>query len=248
MRETGHGRQRGQAAIIEQLFDNLDRWRHLPAYQLERRADVFFAPYMVEVIQSHTGVEIDPRLVPELPIKRDLIWPDRPSRQSVKVDYAVFAKDRSKVFLVELKTDGASRRDDQDFYLQRAKEIGLGSILEGLIEIAQASSAHQKYGHLLSALAELGCLSLPQDLADHIWPSARRGLRARQREIAPTLGPDEFAVEVIYVQPSKTPGVSAVDFEEFARVVEARGDVLSLRFADSLRRWTAVAGAAPPRG
>jgi hypothetical protein len=24
------------------LFDRLDAWRHVPAYQLERRADIFF--------------------------------------------------------------------------------------------------------------------------------------------------------------------------------------------------------------
>ena len=28
---------------IDTLFDRMDAWRHFPNYQLERRADVFFA-------------------------------------------------------------------------------------------------------------------------------------------------------------------------------------------------------------
>ena len=32
------------APELQNQFTLLDRWRHLPNYQLERRADVFFAP------------------------------------------------------------------------------------------------------------------------------------------------------------------------------------------------------------
>jgi hypothetical protein len=28
---------------LDRVFENLDRWRHLPAYQMERRADIFFS-------------------------------------------------------------------------------------------------------------------------------------------------------------------------------------------------------------
>lgn len=33
------------------------------------------------------------------------------------MDYALFAKDRSRVYFIELKTHGGSRRDAQDHYL-----------------------------------------------------------------------------------------------------------------------------------
>ena len=33
---------------IDTVFDSMDRWRHLPGYQLERRADLFFALYMAQ--------------------------------------------------------------------------------------------------------------------------------------------------------------------------------------------------------
>jgi hypothetical protein len=31
---------------IDALFDRMDTWRHFPNYQLERRADLFFASYL----------------------------------------------------------------------------------------------------------------------------------------------------------------------------------------------------------
>lgn len=232
---------------IDQLFAHMDRWRHMPAYQLERRADIFFSLYLAEVLEAVTGVRVDPRLVPELPIKRDLIWPEVPSRQSVKVDYAAFAADRSKLFLVELKTDGGSRRDQQDFYLERAREIGLVAILGGVVEIVQATSAHQKYAHLLQALADHRCLTLPDELMDFTFPKARPGLRRRQREIRVTVEPSEFEIEVIYVQPMKTPtDKGVIDFETFAGVVEGHEDEVSQVFAEHLRRWVGRAGLERP--
>lgn len=232
---------------IDQLFTHMDRWRHLPDYQLERRADIFFSLYLAEVLEVVTGVVVDPRLVPEFPLKKALIWPDKPTNHSVKVDYAVFATDRSKLFLVELKTDGGSRRDQQDFYLERAQEIGLAAILGGVVEIVQATSAHQKYAHLLQALADHGCLALPDELMDFTFPKARPGLRKRQREIRVTVQPGEFEIEVIYVQPNNGSAEGGViDFERFAQVVETHTDEVSQAFAEHLRRWVEKAGGKRP--
>ena len=38
--------------LLNKLFETLDDWRNLPAYQLERRADVFFAIYLDEIIKG----------------------------------------------------------------------------------------------------------------------------------------------------------------------------------------------------
>ena len=35
---------------IDRIFDLLDGWRHLPAYQLERRADIFFGLFLPDVL------------------------------------------------------------------------------------------------------------------------------------------------------------------------------------------------------
>jgi hypothetical protein len=57
-----------------------------------------------------TGVALEDELLPELPIKRDLIWPEFAGHSRVKLDYALF----TKVYFVELKTDARSRRNTQD--------------------------------------------------------------------------------------------------------------------------------------
>jgi hypothetical protein len=229
------------------LFDNMDRWRHLPAYQLERRADIFFSAYLPAVVAEHTGVEVCAQVIPELPILRSLIWPDKHGKSSVKLDYAVFAADRSKVFFVELKTDGASRRDDQDTYLSRSVDIGFERIVQGIVEISQATHAYQKYGHLLHVLADHGCVRLPEGLHEHLWPKVRPGLGKLLDAIEVSVGGDEFAIEVVYLQPTGgSAGERVIDFEEFALHVERHSDPVSELFAASLRRWVAQAGSQSP--
>ncbi|MCP4600495.1 MAG: hypothetical protein GY847_08180, partial [Proteobacteria bacterium] len=142
--------------FINTVFNNLDHWRHLPNYQLERRADIFFSIYLKGVVENATGIELEDEIIPELPIKRDLVWPEHPTSKSVKVDYTLFSKDRSRVYFVELKTDVGSRRDEQDHYLHKARELGFGKIVEGIRNILLATSFHQKYHHLASILARLG--------------------------------------------------------------------------------------------
>jgi hypothetical protein len=230
-------------APLARVFHNLDRWRHLPAYQLERRADIFFSVYLVDILREVTGADLDDALIPELPIKRDLVFPDRPSNQSVKVDYAVFTRARDKVYLVELKTDDSSRRTEQDAYLEAAKRLGFRPIVEGIRQILRHTSAHQKYFHLASALSALGYLALPDDLPTFIYPTTRPGLTKRLEAIA-VIGPASD-VELVYIQPN-APTTSThltIDFERFAQHVERHDDEVSRLFAESLRRWGTGAGA-----
>lgn len=229
---------------IDALFDRLDSWRHFPAYQLERRADIFFALYLPEVLEGELGVRLKPTVIPELPIRRDLVFTDRTSRASVKVDYAAFSAAEDRVFFVELKTDQASRRDTQDTYLERATELGFGAIAGGIRDILLATSAHQKYFHLASALQELGFLWLPEDLADYVYPAPRRGLKGKLEQVR-VIG--DARVEVVYVQPDAADG--AIEFGTFATYVDRHADPVSQRFARSLRTWASrVAGSVPPGG
>lgn len=229
---------------LEALFRNLDRWRHLPSYQLERRADIFFSVYLKGLVEQVTGVALDDTLVPELPIKCDLIWPDRASNQSVKADYALFAKDRSRVFFVELKTDSGSRRDRQDDYLEISKRLGFRAIAGGIRDIVLNTSAHQKYHHLAATLASLGYLKLPTDLASFVYPAPRPGLTDALRRIEVT--PLDSAVDVIYLQPHATDGDRCIDFVQFADYVARFDDPLSKRFAEHLVLWRNAAGAVEP--
>lgn len=229
---------------LDVIFGHLDAWRHLPAYQLERRVDVFFSVYLRGVVEELTGVPLEDELVPELPIKRDLVWPDRPTEQSVKVDYALFAEDRSQVFFVELKTDDASRRDSQDEYLEAAKRLGFRPIVEGIHSIIKATSARQKYHHLSAALARLGYLELPPDLERYLYPAPRSGLSAKLAQIV--VAPINTPIEVIYVQPTATGSDRCIDFDRFASYVARFDDPFSRRFSAYLVRWKESAGARVP--
>lgn len=231
---------------LDVVFRHLDRWRHLPNYQLERRADVFFSIYLKGIVEEFTGVQLDDELIPELPIKRDLVWPELPTNKSLKVDYALFARDRSRVFFIELKTDGGSRRDAQDDCLAAAKSLGFRRIVEGIRAIVLKTDAHQKYHHLATSLARLGYLSLPSGLANHIYPTPHPGVLARLEEI--TVAPIESEVEVVYVQPEASDGERCIDFARFAEYVGRHCDPFSTRFAEHLHRWRAKAGSHEPTG
>ena len=71
---------------IDQLFDNLDAWRHLPSYQLERRADAFFSIYLARILETKYGEEIE-GLIPEFPVRIGTLQPDLETNQSFKIDY-----------------------------------------------------------------------------------------------------------------------------------------------------------------
>jgi len=55
--------------LIATLFDRMDGWRHLPNYQLERRADLFFSLYLPAAVEAKLGFSVHPLMVPELPVR-----------------------------------------------------------------------------------------------------------------------------------------------------------------------------------
>jgi hypothetical protein len=58
---------------ISKIFDNLDSWRHLPSYQLERRADIFFAAYLPELLMARFGTALGTQLI-SMPSLHALRW------------------------------------------------------------------------------------------------------------------------------------------------------------------------------
>ncbi len=114
--------------VCNKLFDLLDDYRHLPAYQLERRADIFFALYLESVIEEKFKIKPD-FIFPEFPIRIGSIHTNIEINKSFKIDYLIFSKSSKRIFFVELKTDSNSRRDKQDWYLEKAKEVGIRELL-----------------------------------------------------------------------------------------------------------------------
>ncbi len=218
------------------LFDLLDRWRHLPAYQLERRADIFFGLFLPEVLNDHLlsrGIEIDQRLIPEFPLGQ------ANTKRSDKADFFALSVDRKHAFLIELKTDMRSLRNSQEDYLNRAVARGLAAILCDLRGMAKATDRHarRKYFHLLEAVAGLGLLRLPPGLEDKIHGPSRGVYDLIESiEVAPHLP----VLEIIHVLPNASGQMNCIDFPSFACVVARRGK-LGARFAESLREWSIVA-------
>ena len=236
--------------LLSSALATVDRWRHLPGYRLEPRADFLFAAVIPKLLEAHSSVVVREPIIPEFPVRRGSIYgPDAPgANKSVKIDYVVAARDQPKAFLIELKTDAASRRDQQDEYLQLAKDQGLTVLLQGILDIVSATSSTYlpKYVHLLHYLQRLGWLSCPDSMYDGIdagsvpaaaiWLPETRILPAAQ----------STSLEIVYVQPHADTSSDAISFESAAAILEAVGDVESSLFASYLRRWTSVAGHVRP--
>lgn len=93
------------------IFDLLDKWRHFPSYQLERRADIFFAAFLPDLIDDKYK-SIPRTIIPEFPIRIGTIRPEIPINKSYKADYFILTEDPKYCVLIELKTDDTSRRDE----------------------------------------------------------------------------------------------------------------------------------------
>jgi hypothetical protein len=220
------------------IFDVLDHWRHLPDYQLERRADVFFAAYLPAFLSARSRVGFRPSLIPEFPLRIGTIYPTTGSNQSCKVDYLALASDLSRAVFIELKTDSSSRRQKQDRYLEAAKGVGLRSLLEGLLQIVCATQHKHKYCCLLRLLEAHCLLELPPDLdaalASQRFAGEVNACLPRVKIIAP-----EVPLQVMYVQPTAS-RPDEIGFAEFAEWLQLQNEPLGSRFAASLRDWAGV--------
>lgn len=166
----------------------------------------------------------------------------------MKVDYVLFSSDVERVFFLELKTDVGSRREVQDAYLERARVVGFRKILEGVVQLAQATSGNRvyssKYFALLRFLAGLGFLHVPPDLETFVYATNRIGLTRALERIAVT--PLDPPITVLYLQPTRAEDQQdVIDFEFVAGHVEKHDDPVSQVFAKYLRRWNTPAGCAP---
>ena len=142
---------------IDDVFKLLDQWRHLPKYQLERRADIYFAMFLpVVCCKSFFEADFKDTIIPEFPLKKD------GSFASTNVDYFALSKECDQFFLVELKTDLSSLGEEQDNYLKKAVEKNLKSLVDGIVCISSSPNAPRgKYIHLLNQLSSLGLVEVP---------------------------------------------------------------------------------------
>jgi hypothetical protein len=206
---------------LNELFDNMDAWRHLPAYQLERRADIFFSIYLPDLLRDKYGVIVE-GVLPEFPVRVGTVDPNSDSNQSFKIDYLIKVRDADRVIFLELKTDDGSRRSKQDWYLERARQVRLPTLLEGLREIYRATTSKRKYLYLLNRLHDMGLIMLTDDGGFQI-------LKAH------------YDIQIVYLQPNNPEGSEDnISFEDAAQIIRQHDDELSVRFAQSLSEWANV--------
>ncbi len=229
---------------IAKVFQNLNRWRHLPNYQLERRADIFFSIYLQTLVEEFENQPLSDIIIPELPIKAD------GSSRSCKVDYVLFSQDRRIAYFVELKTDSDSRRDEQDAYLQRAVDGGFQKVLDDLKEITARTTSYHKYWHLLRWLAKAEVIRIPDDLQTYLYPEVRQGIRAGFADV--DVVAKDVDIRVIYIQPHErelpvsATGERCISFDFIIQHLSKYDDAFSKLFAEHLTYWKKCPGEEEP--
>ena len=186
---------------------------------LERRADIFFALFLLDVLEEHCKpkTKFDCLLIPEFPLRKGTLGINKGSNdlnRSVKVDYVAFAEEYKRVFFVELKTSMKSRKSDQDSNLKKAANLEFKAFLEGIRLLRKRTKEGKKYDCLLDMLSR---------------------------------GPEKAAEtkpEIVYIQPTRAcekyqDDAICITLKDFAAVVEGRVGIGN-RFAQSLRRWDEV--------
>lgn len=206
---------------IDKIFDLLDDWRRLPAYQLERRADIFFGLYLEDILKEIEKTPID-LIIPEFPLRLgELPNKDPKSNLSFKIDYIAYSKSKALVYFVELKTDVRSRRTKQDEYYQGAQKIGLNTIIEGVIKIYYASKQKVKYDFLIDKLVNAKWIK-------------RDGVKLINTT-------PKLSLKVVYIQPTRKDkkmnlGISII-YDDIINVLSGTNNTLIIRFIESLKQW-----------
>ncbi len=228
---------------VDQIFEQLDDWRHLPTYQLERRADIFFSLYLPNILKASTGIEINDIVIPEFPLHKKTLNKTG-NNQSFHADYFAVSKDGNSAFLVELKTDDRSGRTAQDDYLKLAKDARLPALLEGVKAITEKTSSKRKYFCLLKKLEALGLMSNLQKLEGVMNPGRLIGFKKALANVKPS--PAARSLSLVCIQPAvvkqKLPYDHVISLQDVRKVVSRHKDPISMRFAESLKAWETPAG------
>jgi hypothetical protein len=158
------------------------------------------------------------------------------------------SQDNSRAYLVELKTDCASRRCEQDKYLDLAVSAKAPALVRGVLEIIAATSQVYlpKYMHLLERLKQLGWVDLPEGFTREICVNGT-SMAATWRDgvqVLPAL--ENVVLSKVYIQPVAECGARCISFADVAEVVAATGSPLGKLFASHLERWVVTAGSLVP--
>lgn len=206
---------------LEQMLKNLDRWRHLPKYQLERRADVFFGLFVKLIMEARFG-RLNEVVIPEFPYKND-----SNRKTTVNFDYVLFSADLSRVFVVELKTEPDSAGEANNSYLNEVVDLPFDKIIGDLKAVVAATRQKAKYNCLIGQLKETGLILKDSDDGNS-W------------DCHPKIGKPTVVYLTPRLKKSLNKNFELIFFDEAADILEKTGGAVECHFASYLRRWNEV--------
>ena len=228
---------------INDIFNRMDKWRHLPDWQLERRADLFFSLYLKEVMEKKFKVGIKDTIIPEFPLRIRPKSPKKQTNRTNKVDYAVFSdEDEPQCYLIELKTDMKSIDREQLEYLEQAREKKITTLVKELKSVFESTDEKRKYLNLFEALKNVGLVEFKsQQNAIHnfkkysTWAQVLEDIKISNNITKP---------KIVYIQPLqddentlKPKSFQTITFTDFVAALSGHSDSLTDRFRLSLSNW-----------
>jgi hypothetical protein len=211
---------------IDQLFALLTEWRRFPNYQLERRADIFFALYLRDILRHcYPGNDFD-LIIPEFPLRYGSIRDKdqgNSSNLSAKVDYVCVDRNNKFCVLLELKTEERSLSKAQFENMENALRKDYEMLTNGVRELLMHTKEKSKYTTLLNYL------DTPLT-ADH-------GRAAS--------GTPESGMKLAIIKPTANRDAcpkdcKVISFEDVATILNQlpnTGDGLTLSFLKALKDW-----------
>ncbi|WP_332445696.1 hypothetical protein [Dehalococcoides mccartyi] len=237
-------------SVVDSIFDRLSQWRYLPDYQLERRADIFFACYLPDILKNRNHI-IQETIIPEFPMRKGTLGLT-PENLSFKIDYLAVTKDLTKVFFIELKTEMKSISENQCINMVKAasKDIGIKKLIDGILTLFKETREKRKYYRLLQMIEQLGLIKIPASVQEIMDRKRLNGINRllRNKDVMNInewyIAKDLQNYEICYILPRNSKKLSAIDptikqitFRDFIEVASIKNDEFSRRFVLALEQW-----------
>jgi len=216
---------------INEIFKLLDKWVRHPKYQLERRADIFFAWYLPEIMKAIYDKNLSimrEHIIPEFPLRKG------DSNESKNVDYAIFGE--KTIYLVEQKTTMDNVKDikskDIKYLLDARKTVeednGMRTLMKNICDIRDSSKQFKKYDTLLCNF-ENNDMNKRINNINHVKILYLLPLNPYKH--------DKFKRSSIR-ETFKNNDINIVSFDEIKEKLPVSTDILAKRFGESLDTWS----------
>ena len=227
---------------LARLFKLLAQWRKFPAYALERRADIFFALYLNEILTDQFKEKYFDLIIPEFPLLKSRVRdkdsdPIKPivigAKHSVKADYLCLDTRSGFAVIVELKTDESSSRSIQLDDMIVAGRSPLHVLLQDVVYIRSGSKSKRKYDQLFTYLKDHGGLMVKEGRE---WKSSITGDRNFKDIGLMVIKPDATVIKWTSVQRHK---IKVMCFSDVSKVISKQEGKLARRLSQALdSEWT----------